>query len=71
MPTQEPAPASIEVYTRAEAAKLLKTSLRRIDELLASGAIIGKRDGARTKIEGAELRRYWNDLPSYEPGVSA
>ena len=57
--------------SRAEAARYLKTSPRRLDELIRIGAIAAVRDGRNVKITAVELERYIADLPSYEPLVSA
>ena len=70
MPT-ETATGSGGLRSRAEAARYLKTSLRRLDELIQSGAITALRDGRNVKITAVELERYIADLPSYEPLVSA
>ena len=70
MPTHQPAPDSGGLRSRAEAARYLKTSPRRLDDLIRSGALIAVRDGRNVKITQAELERYIADLPSYEP-VSA
>jgi hypothetical protein len=43
--------------------------LRRIDELLRSGALAAVKDGRNTRIHSAELARYVADLPAYEPAV--
>lgn len=56
--------------TRAEAALFLRTSQRRLDELIRSGQLAAVRDGRSVKIHAAELDRYISDLPAYEP-VSA
>jgi excisionase family DNA binding protein len=70
MPTTEVAPDSGGLRTRAEAARYLNTSPRRLDELIRAGAIVAVRDGRNVKITQAELERYIADLPSHEP-VSA
>lgn len=70
MPTTEPASGSGGLRSRAESARYLKTSPRRLDELIRIGAITAVRDGRNVKITAAELERYIADLPSYEP-VSA
>lgn len=61
------APDSGGLRSRAEAARYLKTSPRRLDELIRSGEIAAVRDGRNVKITQAELERYIADLPSYEP----
>lgn len=53
--------------SRAESAKYLKTSVRRLDELIRSGQLCAVRDGRSVKVTTAELERYIRDLPSYEP----
>ena len=53
--------------SRAEAARYLKTSPRRLDELIRSGDLAAVRDGRNVKITAAELERYISELPSYEP----
>jgi hypothetical protein len=37
--------------------------------LLAAKAIIGRRKGSRTLIDGASLRAYYKSLPDYVPGI--
>jgi excisionase family DNA binding protein len=59
------------LYSRAESARYLKTSQRRLDELIRSGALCAVRDGRSVKVTGRELERYIADLPSYEPGSYA
>lgn len=56
--------------TRAEAAQFLRTSQRRLDELIRSGALAAVRDGRSVKILTSELERYIADLPAYEPAAS-
>lgn len=68
MPTQEPTSGGLR--TRAEAALFLRTSMRRLDELIRSGQLGAVRDGRSVKILTTELERYVADLPAYEP-VSA
>ena len=68
MPAPEPTSAGLR--TRAEAAQFLRTSQRRLDELIKSGALAAVRDGRSVKILSTELERYIADLPAYEP-VSA
>lgn len=65
MPSTETASGGLR--TRAEAAQFLRTSMRRLDELIKSGTIAAVRDGRSVKIPAAELDRYINDLPAYEP----
>jgi excisionase family DNA binding protein len=60
-------PTSTGLRTRAESALYLRTSQRRLDELIRSGALAAVRDGRSVKIPAAELERYINDLPAYEP----
>ena len=55
------------LHSRAEAARYLRTSQRRLDELIRSGDLIAVRDGRNVKVTAAELERYIADLPSYEP----
>lgn len=66
MPTHV-ASASGGLHSRAEAAQYLRTSLRRLDELIKSGAIAAVRDGRSVKVTTAELERYIADLPAWEP----
>jgi excisionase family DNA binding protein len=66
MPT-DPALDSGGLYSRAESAKYLKTSQRRLAELIRSGALCAVRDGRSVKVTGRELERYIADLPAYEP----
>ena len=61
------ASTSTGLRTRAEAAQYLRTSQRRLDELIKSGQLAAVRDGRSVKIHAAELDRYINDLPAYEP----
>lgn len=49
-------------------------SMRRLDELIKSGALCAVRDGRSVKVSKVELERYISALPAYEPvsyGVSA
>lgn len=64
MPTTH-ALSSGGLYSRVEAARYLKMSLRRMDELIRTGAINALRDGRSVKITGTELERYIADLPAY------
>lgn len=66
MPTAS-APASGGLRTRAESAQYLRTSLRRLDELIKSGALAAVRDGRSVKIPATELDRYILELPAWEP----
>ena len=66
MPTQ-PALDSGGLNSRAEAAKHLNMSMRRLDELIRSGAVCAVRDGRSVKVTTRELERYIADLPAYEP----
>lgn len=61
------APDSGGLRSRAEAARYLKTSPRRLDELIRAGELAAVKDGRNVKISHAELERYISDLPSYEP----
>lgn len=67
MPAVPIAPNSSGLQTRAEAASYLRTSIRRLDELIRSGALAAVRDGRQVKVTRAELDRYITDLPAYEP----
>lgn len=69
MPITDDANTCAGLRTRAEAAAYLRCSLRRIDELLRSGALAGLKDGRNTRIHSAELERYVADLPAYEPAI--
>jgi excisionase family DNA binding protein len=53
--------------TRAEAAEYLRTSERRLDELIRAGQLAAVRDGAKVKIYVSELERYIATLPAFEP----
>lgn len=68
MPSQELTSSGLR--TRAEAAQFLRTSQRRLDELIRSGALAAVRDGRSVKILTSELERYIADLPAYEPAAS-
>lgn len=61
------AAASGGLQSRADAARYLKTSLRRLDELIKSGQLAAVRDGRSVKITTVELERYIADLPAWEP----
>ncbi len=68
------APDSGGLRSRSEAAEYLSMSMRRLDELIKSGALCAVRDGRSVKVSKVELERYIADLPAYEPadyGVSA
>lgn len=52
--------------TRAEAADYLRTSKRRLDDLIRAGAITAVRDGRQVKIAATELERFVNALPVVE-----
>ena len=58
------------LHSRAESAKYLSMSMRRLDELIKAGTICAVRDGRSVKVSKVELDRYIADLPAYEP-VSA
>jgi len=45
-------------------------SKRTIYRMLAAGTITGRRDGAKTLIDGASLRAHWRSLPTYVAGAS-
>jgi excisionase family DNA binding protein len=70
MPTTEVAPTSGGLQSRADSARYLGTSERRLDELIRSGVITAVRDGRSVKVTTAELERYISELPIHEP-VSA
>jgi excisionase family DNA binding protein len=55
------------LHSRAEAAKYLSMSMRRLDDLIKSGALCAVRDGRSVKVSRVELERYITDLPAYEP----
>lgn len=44
--------------------------MRRLDELIKSGALAAVRDGRSVKIHAGELERYIAELPAYEPAAS-
>lgn len=67
MPPHLVAPRIGGLQTRAEAATFLKTSKRRLDELIRSGELAAVRDGRAVKITTAELERYVAELPAFEP----
>lgn len=67
MPSTDTALNSGGLRTRAEAAQYLRTSQRRLDELIKSGALAALRDGRSVKITTDELERYVRELPAYEP----
>jgi hypothetical protein len=62
MPTQ-PAPDSGGFNSRADSAKHLNMSMRRLDELIKTGDICAVRDGRSVKVTTRELERYIADLP--------
>jgi len=55
------------LQTVADASRYLSTSQRRMWELIRSGQIAAVRDGGKVKVRTAELDRYADDLPAYEP----
>ena len=61
------APDSGGLHTVAGAGDYLKTSERRVWELLRSGVLAAIRDGRSVKITQVELERYISELPAYEP----
>lgn len=69
MPANTPAlaPDSGGLHTVSGAGEYLKTSERRVWELLRSGLLAAVRDGRAVKITTVELERYIRDLPAYEP----
>lgn len=67
MSTPDTASNCVGLRTRAESAAYLRTSVRRLDELIKSGALGAVRDGRSVKIPVGELDRYIADLPAYEP----
>ena len=60
-------PETRRAYRRLDAAKYLDMSVSRLDELIRSGEIAARKDGKNVKIDRAELDRYFDSLPSYEP----
>ena len=65
-----PAPDSGGLHTVSGAGEYLKTSERRVWELLRSGVLAAVRDGRAVKITTVELERYIRELPAYEPVAS-
>lgn len=63
----QPATNSGGLHSRSDSAKYLSMSMRRLDELIKSGAICAVRDGRSVKVSRVELERYIADLPAYEP----
>lgn len=57
------------LYDTEEAAAALSTTPKRIAELRRSGALCAVRDGRKYKFTAAELQRYVDHLPAYEPGA--
>jgi hypothetical protein len=68
MPAIKPLPEPIAL-SPSGAAAFTGYSLRSIYRMLAAGTITGRRDGARTLIDGASIRAYYASLPAYVPGV--
>lgn len=52
---------------KKDAAAALAMSTRRLDDLVAKGEITAVRDGGLVKFRPAELQRYAESLPSWEP----
>lgn len=67
MPASPTAPHGNRLLSVAEASEYLSTSQRRMWELIRSGQIAAVRDGRNVKVRAAELDRYADDLPAYEP----
>lgn len=59
------------LYDRESAADALSTSVRRIEELRRAGDLNAVKDGREYKYPAAELQRYADSLPAYEPRRAA
>lgn len=59
------------LYTRQQAADYLAKSLSDLDRLIASGTLLAKKDGRRTRIDVTELDRYADRLPAREPKAAS
>jgi excisionase family DNA binding protein len=57
----------VVLLNKADAAAALSMSQRRLDELVAAGEIAAVQDGGRVKFRPAELQRYADALPNWEP----
>lgn len=55
------------LYDALDAAALLSKTERQIHELRRAGVLAAVKDGRKFKFEFAELQRYVDSLPSYEP----
>jgi excisionase family DNA binding protein len=58
-------------YGPADAAAALGVSRAQVYELLAQGELHGRKMGRRTLISRAELVRYIDSLPAYDPTSTA
>ena len=56
---------------KKDAAAALSMSTRRLDQLVAAGEIAAVRDGGQVKFRPAELKRYADELPAWEPRQTA
>jgi hypothetical protein len=59
-----------QALSPSRAAAYAGYSVRTIYRMLDAGTIIGRRDGARTLIDGASIRTHYASLPAYVPGAS-
>ncbi len=52
------------IYTTAEAARMLRRSVKTILRHIESGRIHARKDGKDWLIPGSEISRFWDELPS-------
>jgi len=57
------------IYTTAEAARMLRRSVRTILRHIEKGNIKAKKDGKDWLIPGSEVQRFWDKLPSNKAKV--
>jgi len=59
------------LWSRADAARLLACSTKTVDREIAAGRLTAVRIGRAVRVTDAEIHRYIDALPSYEPGIGA
>lgn len=55
------------LLSKRDAAAALAMSVRHLERLVSAGEIAAVRDGGSVKFKPAELQRYADALPSWEP----
>jgi len=72
MPTQSdrisvlPTPV---LLSRKQAAQVLSINIDTLDRLVRAGKISAKKMGRLVKFDAAELQRFANELPAWEPSA--